>query len=371
MNIDLQINKKTMKLLEPIKLGNKKLKNKMVMAPMTRSRADVNGIIGESTIKYYSQRVSAGLIITEAINISKQATGSLLTPGIYNSEQMNAWKKVTSEIHKQGGVIYAQLWHTGRVGHSLVKNGELPVVPSAIAINGQQHFTMDGMKDYETPKELTISEIKEIIQDYKKATINAIEAGFDGVELHAAFGYLPNQFLAESSNTRNDEYGGNHQNRNRFVLEVLNEMIDAIGPDKVAIRLSPTSSYNNIIHQNPIEQFTVLINELNKMPLSYIHLMNVPFPKDKFPNYPTNPIETFGKITNHLIIANCGYNRETGEAELEKGIAKLISFGTLFLANPDLPKRFELNAELNTLDATTMYGGNDKGYIDYPFLELI
>jgi N-ethylmaleimide reductase len=245
MNIDLQINKKTMKLLKPIKLGNKTLKNKMVMAPMTRSRADVNGIIGESTIKYYSQRVSAGLIITEAINISKQATGSLLTPGIYNSEQMNAWKKVTSEIHKQGGVIYAQLWHTGRVGHSLVKNGELPVAPSAIAINGQQHFTMDGMKDYETPKELTISEIKEIIQDYKKATINAIEAGFDGVELHAAFGYLPNQFLAESSNTRNDEYGGNHQNRNRFVLEVLNEMIDAIGPDKVAIRLSPTSIYNN------------------------------------------------------------------------------------------------------------------------------
>ena len=359
-----------MKLLDSIKLGNKFLKNRMAMAPMTRSRADINGVVGNSTVLYYMQRASAGLIISEAINISKSAKGSPFTPGLYSQEQIEAWKKVTNAVHDKGGVIYAQLWHTGRVGHSLVKDGEVPVAPSAIGIKEQQHFTMAGMKDYETPQELTIEEIEQIIQDYKQAAINALEAGFDGVELHAAFGYLPNQFLAESSNLRTDIYGGNHENRNRFVLEVMQAMVDAIGTDKVAIRLSPTSTYNNIEHQNPVEQFTLLINELNKMPLAYIHIMNVPFPTEKFPQYPANSVETFGKLTHHTIIANCGYSKETGEAELEKGIAKLISYGTLFLANPDLPKRFELNAELNQPDNATMYGGQDKGYIDYPFLNI-
>ena len=357
-----------MKLLESIKLGNNTLKNSMVMAPMTRSRANIYGVVGDSTTLYYTQRVSAGLIISEAINISKQATGSPLTPGIYTPEQITAWKKVTQAVHEKGGVIYAQLWHTGRVGHSLVKNGELPVAPSALAIEGQQHFTMEGMKDYETPRALSTEEVINIVQDYKQAAVNAMEAGFDGVELHAAFGYLPNQFLAESTNKRNDQYGESNENRNRFVLEVMQEMVKAIGSNKVAIRLSPTSTYNNIVHKNPIEQFSLLINELNDLPLSYIHIMNVPFPADKFPHYPTNAVETFGKLTQHTVIANCGYNRETGEAELEKGIAKLVSFGALFLANPDLPKRFELNAELNQPDRATMYGGKDQGYIDYPFL---
>jgi N-ethylmaleimide reductase len=358
-----------MKLLESIKLGGHSIKNRMAMAPMTRSRADINGVVGNSTILYYTQRTSAGLIISEAINVSEQAIGSPLTPGIYTNEQIEAWKKVTKAVHENGGIIYAQLWHTGRVGHSLVKNGKLPVAPAAIAIQGQQHFTMEGMKDYETPRALTVDEIKQIIQEYKQAAINAIEAGFDGVELHSAFGYLPNQFLADSSNQRTDEYGGNNENRNRFVLGIMQEMITAIGSDRVAIRISPTSTYNTIIHQNPVEQFTLLINELNKMPLAYIHIMNVPFPADKFPQYPTNSVETFGKITQHTVIANCGYTQETGEAELEKGIAKLISYGALFLANPDLPKRFELNAELNQPDRATMYGGQDQGYIDYPFLE--
>lgn len=359
-----------MKLLEAIKVGNRILNNSMVMAPMTRSRANIDGLVGDSTKLYYTQRSSAGLIISEAINISKQATGSPLTPGIYTSEQIESWKKVTQSVHENGGVIYAQLWHTGRVGHSLVKNGVLPVAPSAIKIEGQQHFTMEGQKDYETPKELGIEEIKNIIQDFRQASINAIDAGFDGVELHSAFGYLPNQFLAESSNQRTDQYGGNIENRNRFVLEIIQEMIDAIGENKVAIRISPTSTYNSIIHQNPVEQFTLLINELNKMSLAYIHIMNVPFPADKFPHYPTNSVETFGKLTQHIVIANCGYTKETGEAELEKGIAKLISYGTLFLANPDLPKRFELNIELNQPDRPTMYGGQDQGYIDYPFFKM-
>jgi N-ethylmaleimide reductase len=357
-----------MKLLEQIKMGNAILNNSMAMAPMTRSRANIEGVIGESTILYYTQRSSAGLIISEAINISKQATGSPLTPGLYTQEQISAWKKVTQAVHEKGSTIYAQLWHTGRVGHSLVKNGELPVAPSAIGIQGQQHFTMDGMKDYEIPKPLTINEIKRIVEDFKQAAINSMEAGFDGVELHAAFGYLPNQFLADSSNHRNDDYGGSIENRNRFVLEVMQEIVSTIGENKAAIRLSPTSTYNNITHQQPVEQFTSLIEHLNKLPLSYVHLMKVPFPADKFPQYPVDTIETFGKISNHPVIANCGYTCETGEAELQKGIAKMISYGTLFLANPDLPKRFELNAELNQADRATMYGGKDQGYIDYPFL---
>ena len=358
-----------MKLLESVKIGHQLLHNRMVMAPMTRSRANIHGVVGESTVVYYAQRAGAGLIISEAINISKQATGSPLTPGIYNQEQINAWKKVTQAVHENGGFIYAQLWHTGRVGHSLVKNGEQPVAPSAIAIQGQQHFTMEGMKDYETPRELGIEEVENIVQEYKQAAINAVEAGFDGVELHAAFGYLPNQFLAESANQRIDKYGGSNQNRNRFVLEIMQEIVNAIGADKAAIRISPTSTYNNIMHNHPIEQFVMLINELNQLPLSYIHIMKVPFPVDKFPQYPIDSVETFGKLSQHPVIANCGYNRESGEAELQKGIAKLISYGTLFLANPDLPKRFELNAELNQPDRATMYGGQDKGYIDYPFLE--
>jgi N-ethylmaleimide reductase len=357
-----------MKLLESIQIGNQTLKNRMAMAPMTRSRADLRGVVGDSTVLYYTQRAGAGLIITEAVNISEQAIGSPKTPGLYTSDQISAWKKVTASVHANGGVMYAQLWHTGRVGHSLVKNGALPVAPSAIAIQGQQHFTMEGMKDYETPVALTTEEIKQIIQDYKQAALNAMEANFDGVELHSAFGYLPNQFLSDSANQRTDAYGGSIENRNRFVLEVMQELVHAAGPGKVGIRISPTSTYNNIYHEHPVEQFTALLTELNRMPLAYVHLMNVPFPAEKYPQYPVQPIETFGRLTQHPVIANFGYTRETAEAEIEKGIARMISFGALFLANPDLPRRFEQNAELNQPDRATMYGGGDAGYIDYPFL---
>jgi len=357
-----------MNLLSPVKIGSLELKNRMAMAPMTRSRANQSGEVGDSTVVYYAQRSSAGLIISEAINISEQATGSLFTPGIYTKDQINAWKRVTSEVHKRDGKIFAQLWHTGRVGHSQVKQGRQPVAPSPIAIQGQQHFTLQGMSDYEVPKALEIDEIHQIIEDYKQAALNAITAGFDGVELHSAFGYLPNQFLAESSNQRNDEYGGSIENRNRFVIEVLRSMVNALGPNKVAVRISPTSTYNNIVHDNPLAQFLPLVKELNQLSLAYVHIMNVPFPAEKFPNYPKDSVEEIGKYTNHPVIANCGYTQETGEATLAKGIADLISFGTLFLANPDLPKRFELGSALNEADRSTMYGGQDKGYIDYPFL---
>lgn len=357
-----------MKLLEKVVLGSQTLRNRLAMAPMTRSRADDNGIVGDLTVLYYTQRASAGLIIAEGINISEQAKGSPFTPGLYTSEQIEAWKKVTQSVHDKGGVIYAQLWHTGRVGHSSVRNGELPVAPSAVAIEGQQHFTGLGMEDYETPRALSTEEVKQIVQDYKQAAINAIKAGFDGVELHAAFGYLPNQFLADSSNQRTDEYGGSIENRNRFVLEVISELVNAIGGEKVGIKLSPTIPYNSIISSDPTAQFTALINELDEQPLAYVHLMNGLFPLDKLPHYPKNVLETFGKLTKHTVIANGGYDAETGEAELQKGIAQIIAYGALFLSNPDLPKRFELHAELNQADRDTMYGGGEKGYTDYPFL---
>lgn len=275
-----------MKILSEITLGNKTLKNRMAMAPMTRSRANIEGVVNDATVLYYTQRASAGLIISEGINISKQALGSPFTPGLYTQEQIDAWKKVTQAVHKKGGVIYAQLWHTGRVGHSLVKNGELPVAPSAIAIEGQQHFTQDGMKDYETPKALSTEEIKQIVQDYKQAAVNAIEAGFDGVELHAAFGYLPNQFLADSANHRTDEYGGSIENRNRFVLEVMQELVNAVGSEKVGVKLSPTIPYNSVIHTDPTEQFAKLIRALDDMPLAYVHLMNSMYPLDQIAALP-------------------------------------------------------------------------------------
>ena len=358
-----------MKILSGIALGKVMLKNRMAMAPMTRSRASNKGIVDDATVLYYTQRAGAGLIISEGINITEQALGSPYTPGLYTQEQIDAWKKVTRAVHENGGVIYAQLWHTGRVGHSSVKNGELPVSPSAIALEGQQHFTPEGLKDFEVPRALSTEEVKQIVQDYKQAAINAIEAGFDGVELHAATGYLPAQFLANNVNQRTDEYGGSIEKRNRFVLEVMQELVNAIGGDNVGIKLSPTIPYNDIVHDQPLVQFTALINELNDMPLAYVHLMNSIYPLDKFPHYPKDVMETFGKLIKHAVIANGKLTRETGEAELEKGIADIISYGIPFIANPDLPKRFELNAALNEADRTTFFGGTEKGYTDYPFLD--
>ena len=360
-----------MKLSEPIQLGKLSLKNKMVMAAMTRSRAYVDGNVTDLTVEYYTQRASAGLIISEGINISEQALGSPFTPGIFTKEQIEAWKKVTKSVHDKGGKIFAQLWHTGRVGHSADRNEKLPVAPSAIAITGMQHFTAQGPKDFETPHELTHSEIKQIIKDYGQAAKNAMKAGFDGVELHAANGYLPNQFLAESANQRTDEYGGCIENRSRFILEVMQELINAVGGEKVGIKISPLNPYAGIALDDPIATYSYLLSELNKMDFALVELMkrNPMFPL--LPHYPKDDeIELFGKLSTHTLIANTAYNRESAEAELQKGIAKFISFGATFLANPDLPKRFELNAELNQADRNTMFGGDEKGYTDYPFLVL-
>lgn len=358
-----------MKLVEKTQLGKLTLKNKMAMSAMTRSRADINGVVGDMTVQYYTQRASAGLIFTEAIRISEEATGSPLTPGIYTNEQIEAWKKVTKSVHDHGGVIIAQLWHTGRAGHSIDRNGKLPLAPSPLPVQGMQHFTSQGLKDYETPQEITVAEISQTIKDYGLAAKNAIEAGFDGIELHAANGYLPSQFLAESSNQRTDGYGGNIPNKARFVLEVMQELISAVGGHKVGIKISPFHPYGNMILDDPAGTYTYLIQELNKLDFAYVELMkrNPYFPSPS--HYPeADEIELFGKMIKQTVIANSGYDKASAEAELQKGIAKIISFGTLFLANPDLPKRFEQDAALNEPDRATMFGGEAQGYIDYPLL---
>jgi N-ethylmaleimide reductase len=357
-----------MKLFDQAQLGKLSLKNSMAMSAMTRSRADINGVVGDMHVAYYTQRISAGLIFTEAINISEGAIGSPLTPGIFTNAQIEAWKKVTMAVRDKGGIIIAQLWHTGRAGHSTDRKGVVPVAPSAVPIQGSQHYTSQGPKDYETPHALTVSEIKQIVKDYGQAAKNAMEAGFDGVELHSANGYLPNQFLADNANKRRDEYGGSIQNKARFVLEVMHELIDVVGGDKVGIKLSPFHPYGNILFDSPADTYTYLIEELNKMEFAYVELMKRS-PMFPVPHYPADDeIELFGRQIKHTVIANTGYDKTSAEAELNKGIAKVISFGTLFLANPDLPQRFEKDALLNAPDRATMFGGGAKGYIDYPFL---
>lgn len=362
----------TMNLLQPTYLGSIQLTNHMVMAPMTRSRADANGLVGPLTTLYYQQRASAGLIISEGLTISKQAIGMPFIPGIYTPDHIASWKNVTDAVHQAGGKIFAQLWHMGRAAHSQNKNGEIPVAPSAIAIPTQTIFTEIGQRPFETPRELINQEIKQTIQDYKQAAINAIEAGFDGVELHGGFGYLPNQFLSESSNTRTDEFGGSIENRSRFTLDVMKALIEAIGPGKVGIKLSPSIIYHGILDSDPVSLYTYLITELNKLDIAYIHLMQPMFPIDEYPQYPKDVIEGYGKIIQKPLIINAGYTRETAEEVIKAEKAQLVSFGALFLANPDLPERFHLNTELNVPDRATMYGGGDeKGYTDYPFLHQI
>lgn len=357
-----------MKLLEKIQLGDVSLKNRIAMAAMTRGRANINGLVGDMTVAYYAQRASAGLLLSEAIRISEDATGSPLTPGIFTEEQIKAWEKVTAGVHDKGGVIVAQLWHTGRIGHSVDRNGKLPFAPSPLPIRGMKHFTSQGAKDYEIPQEMTISRIEQTVKDYGQAARNAIAAGFDGVQLHAANGYLPNQFLAESANQRTDQYGGSIPNNTRFVLEVMQELISAVGGGKVGIKLSPFHPYGDILFDNPARTYSHLIEELNKLDFAYVELMRRSSNFASPEHYGANDeIEFFGSKIRQTVIANAGYDKISAEAELEKGIAKLVSFGKLYIANPDLPQRFEKNAPLTEADRSTMYGGGKQGYTDYPF----
>jgi N-ethylmaleimide reductase len=357
-----------MKLSTPTSLGHLRLRNRVIMAPMTRSRADAHGVVGERTVRYYAQRATAGLIITEATNVSPDAVGSPLTPGIWSDAQVDAWRAVTSAVHAAGGTIVMQLWHTGRVGHSEVRGGRLPVAPSAIAIQGQKHFTASGPQDYEVPRALTLDEIRATLDDFERGARNAKASGFDGVELHSAFGYLPNQFLVDASNQRTDAYGGSVENRARFVIEAMERLVAVWGPGRAGIRLSPTLAYNGMVDSDPLATFSHLIAALNAMPLAYLHLMRATPDAARFPHWPQDTVGTFGPLFRGSIIVNGGYDRDGAEAAIEAGAAQAVSFGSPFVSNPDLVRRFETDAPLAVGDRSTFYGGGDEGYTDYPAL---
>ncbi len=357
------------KLFNKYKIGDLELNNRLIMSPMTRSRAKADGVPGDLAELYYTQRASAGLIISEGSQISQQGIGYINTPGIYTKEQIAEWNKITDSVHNADGKIFIQLWHVGRVSHSSFHNGALPVAPSAVAAKGKT-YTYEGMKEFDTPKALEISEIKAVVQDFKNAAINAKSAGFDGIDLHGAFGYLIDQFLESGSNLRNDSYGGSAENRARFAIEVVEEVLKVWDSTRVGIKLSPSNVFNSMFDSNPKETFSYLIEKLNDYNLAYIHLMEPQMPSSKLPeNYINNVVEYFRPIYKGNIIANSGFTREKAINAIEEGLADLISFGSLFIANPDLPKRLLLNAELNKPDSKTYYGGDEKGYTDYPFLD--
>jgi N-ethylmaleimide reductase len=359
-----------MKLLERYSLGDLSLNNRMVMAPMTRRRASDGGVVGDMTVSYYTQRATAGLLITEEINISEQAVGVLNTPGLYTVEQVEGWRNVTEAVHKEGGLIFAQLWHTGRTGHSVIKNGEL-VAPSPVRIPGSRNFNSSGALEYEIPRALTTNEVKKVVMDYRKASENAKLAGFDGVELHGANGYLPNQFLVESANLRTDEYGGSINNRVRFVLEVMKSMVEVWGNNRVGIKISPAFSNNGITDSDPVALYTYLVGNLNELPLAYLHLSTAMYTSPDFPESQKDVPGLYGSISRNPVILGGGYDRNSAEDEIVSGMADLISFGVHFLANPDLPYRFKMNAELNPPDRSAFYTAGSKGYIDYPFLNEV
>ncbi len=348
-------------LFDKLKIGNLELENRIVYAPMTRSRADEDGVQPDYAVEYYAQRASAGLIITEAVNVSAMAKGYIKTPGIYTEEQIESWRKIADAVHEKSGKIFMQIFHTGRIAlPDFLPDNQNPVAPSAVKANGQ-NFTMEGMKDFVEPREITTEEIKSTVKDFANAAKNAVDAGFDGVELHGANGYLVQQFLSDNTNKRDDEYGGSVENRARFLFEVLDAMIAEIGNEKTGIRLSPGGEFNDIHESDAAELYDYVVKGLNKRDLAYLHLGTFDQNKNWHP--------VLRPIYEGIYFAGVGFDKDSGEKLLEEKGADAIVYGKLFLANPDLPKRFKLDAALNEPDESTFYQGGEKGYIDYPFLE--
>ncbi|MCK9796468.1 alkene reductase [Pseudomonas sp. MAFF 302030] len=351
-----------LKLLTPLSNIELTFKNRVFMAPMTRGRSK-DQIANELTATYYAQRATAGLIFTEGTQISAQAVGWTNTPGIYTPEQIAGWKKVTRAVHDAGGLIFAQLWHTGRASHPDFHGGELPVAPSAVPFNSQA-FTPEGIKPSVTPREMTLDEINATIAAYEKAAQAAKDAGFDGVEVHGANGYLPAQFLEDGSNKRTDEYGGTVEKRARFLLEATDAAIKVFGSARVSVRLSPRIPYNDMGDSDLEQTYMYAVDALEKKNVGILHFMeSAALPEGAKPLAPGAR-----KRFSGIFVLNVGYDRESAEQVLESGLADAVTFGTLFISNPDLPERFRQGAPLTIPDASKYYSGAEEGYTDYPLM---
>ncbi len=348
-------------------IGPLALPNRIVMAPMTRSRAGNGNVPTPLMAEYYTQRASAGLLITEASQVSPEGVGYPSTPGIHSEAQIAGWQQVTSAVHAAGGRIFLQLWHVGRISHpSMQPDGQLPVAPSAIAAKGQV-YTSSGLQDFVTPRALATDEIPGVVAQFATGARNALAAGFDGVEIHGANGYLIDQFLRDGTNRRTDGYGGSIANRTRFLLEVTEAVAAVWGAGRVGVRLSPQGSFNDMADSHPAALFGHAAAELGRLGLAYLHLVD-PIAGAGLPPPIAPRLRT--AFAGPLMV-NGGYSRETAELALAGGVADLVSFGVPFLANPDLPERLAAGAALNAADPASFYGGTAKGYTDYPTLAAL
>jgi N-ethylmaleimide reductase len=356
-------------LFAPFKLGNLELPNRVVMAPLTRQRAGEGNVPHELNATYYAQRASAGLIIAEASQVCPQGQGYPHTPGIHSPEQVAGWKLVTDAVHQHGGRIFLQLWHVGRISHpDFQPGGALPMAPSAIKPSGEA-LTFEGMKPYVTPRALETEEIAAIVQQYRQGAENALAAGFDGVEIHAANGYLIDQFLRDRTNQRTDNYGGSLENRTRFLLEITEAVTSVWGGNRVGVRFSPSGTFNDMGDSDPAAIFGYATQALNSFNLAYLHIFEA-VEADIRHGGKVLPTSYLRSLYNGTLMVNGGYDRYRGDEVIATGKADLVAFGTLFISNPDLPQRLALNAPLNQADPQTFYGGGAKGYIDYPALQV-
>lgn len=355
----------TSPLFEPFTLGALQLPNRIVMAPLTRSRSSENGVPPSFATTYYAQRATAGLIVSEATNVSAQARGYAMTPGIWTDAQVASWRNVTRAVHADGGRIVLQLWHTGRISHPNLHGGALPVAPSAIKPEGQA-FTNEGLLDHVTPRALKTNEIPAIVADYRHAAQCAKDAGFDGVEVHSANNYLLEQFLRDSTNHRTDEYGGSIANRIRFPLAVVEAVVGVWGGDRVGIRISPgtTQPGGAPLDSNPMALFGAYIDKLNAFGLMYVHDIEGVTQMSRDPNGIDYP--ALRRAFRGAYIANNGYSRADAEQAITAGLADLISFGRPYLANPDLVERLRTGAPLAEAPRAYWYGGGATGYSDWP-----
>jgi N-ethylmaleimide reductase len=353
-------------LFSPYTLGDIALNNRLALAPMTRSRALEGNVTNPLAATYYVQRASAGLMITEGTQVSPQGVGYIRTPGIHSPEQVEGWKRVTDAVHRVGGTIFAQLWHVGRVSHPDFHGSELPVAPSALPVEGEA-FTQNGKVKIPTPRALATSEIPGIVEQFRKSAQNAKAAGFDGVELHGANGYLLDQFLRDGANHRTDAYGGSLSNRARLPLEVAEAVADVFGASRVGYKLSPYFGGYSMSDSNPVVTFPYIAKELGKLGLGYLHVSEaIAGPMKVDGTVRVTPL--IRDVYDGTLIVNGGYGVDTAEAVIASGEADLVAFGVPFLANPDLPLRYRKRSLLNPPDAATFYAGEEKGYIDYPAL---